>query len=148
MEDCAGEEWKTREPFNLSRVVRECVEPAKPLASARDARILPVVPPTECFGNWGGKRSAAREAKFMLPFIAISDSGERITAEDLPHIFECFYRRVDKSRTHVQGRTGLGLAICKAVVDAHGGTIGVETQLGSGSMFTVRLPRAAPILSE
>jgi light-regulated signal transduction histidine kinase (bacteriophytochrome) len=58
---------------------------------------------------------------------------------DLPHIFKRFFR-ADKSRARANGRNGLGLAICKGIVDAHGGHIGVETELGKGATFTVRLP--------
>ena len=65
----------------------------------------------------------------------MADTGQGIPAEDLPHLFERFYR-ADKSRSRVQGRNGLGLAICKAIVDAHGGTIDVSSQPGAGSTFT------------
>jgi len=62
-----------------------------------------------------------------------------IVAEALPHVFERFFR-ADKSRTGSAGHAGLGLAISKAVVEAHGGTIEVATQWNQGSTFTVRLP--------
>jgi signal transduction histidine kinase len=71
--------------------------------------------------------------------LTVVDTGQGIPAEDIPHLFERFYR-VDKSRSRIQGRNGLGLAICKAIVDAHGGTIQVASQTGVGSTFTVRLP--------
>jgi signal transduction histidine kinase len=54
-------------------------------------------------------------------------------------MFERFYR-ADKSRSRIQGHNGLGLAICKAIVDAHGGSITVSSQVGAGSTFSVRLP--------
>ena len=71
----------------------------------------------------------------------VTDTGVGIPPEDLPHIFERFYR-VDKSRSRIQGKTGLGLAICKAIVEAHSGSIGVSSQPGTGSTFEVRLPGA------
>ena len=74
--------------------------------------------------------------------MSISDTGLGISAEDLPLIFERFYR-ADKSRSHSEGRSGLGLAISKAIVDAHGGGIVVSSKLGAGTTFTVRLPMAA-----
>jgi signal transduction histidine kinase len=69
----------------------------------------------------------------------VADTGQGMPAEDLAHLFERFYR-VDKSRSRIQGRNGLGLAICKAIVDAHGGSIDVSSKSGAGSTFTVRLP--------
>jgi signal transduction histidine kinase len=72
--------------------------------------------------------------------ILITDSGAGIPAADLPRIFERFYR-VDKSRAAGQGY-GIGLAITKEIIQAHGGTIAVESVLGLGTKFTVRLPVA------
>src|SRR4029434_6281869 len=72
--------------------------------------------------------------------VTVADTGEGIAPEDLPHIFDRFYR-ADKSRARSEGRSGLGLAISKAVVDAHGGTLEVSSQPGAGTIFTVRLPK-------
>jgi two-component system OmpR family sensor kinase len=74
--------------------------------------------------------------------IIVADTGEGIPPEDLPHIFDRFYRG-DKSRTRTGGGTGLGLAIAKTWVEAMGGEIGVESQAGSGSRFWFTLPVAA-----
>jgi signal transduction histidine kinase len=73
--------------------------------------------------------------------ICVSDTGEGIPAEDLPHIFERFYR-VDKSRARATGGSGLGLTIAKRLVEAHGGTITVRSELGKGSHFSFTLPTA------
>ena len=71
--------------------------------------------------------------------IAVADTGQGIAAEHLPRIFERFYR-VDKGRSRDQGGTGLGLAIVKHVALAHRGSIRVESRVGEGTTFRVRLP--------
>jgi two-component system phosphate regulon sensor histidine kinase PhoR len=75
----------------------------------------------------------------------VRDTGVGIPYRDIPHIFERFYV-VDRSRTRESGGAGLGLAIVKGIIDAHGGTVSTESMLGSGTVFTVRLPimRIAP----
>jgi signal transduction histidine kinase len=74
--------------------------------------------------------------------VVVKDTGAGIPAEDLSRIFERFYQ-VDKSRARSRG-VGLGLAISKEIVEAHGGSISVESVVGLGSKFTVRLPLALP----
>ena len=73
--------------------------------------------------------------------ISVKDSGCGIPAEHLPRLFERFYR-VDKARSRNLGGTGLGLAIVKHIVQAHQGTVSVESTVGKGSVFTIHLPAA------
>jgi signal transduction histidine kinase len=71
--------------------------------------------------------------------VTVRDSGEGIRSADLPYIFEQFYRG-EKSRSRATGGAGLGLAIAKGIVEAHGGQIGVESQAGQGAQFMFTLP--------
>jgi signal transduction histidine kinase len=73
-------------------------------------------------------------------FITVSDSGEGIPEEEIPRLFDRFFRS-DRARAQGEAGFGLGLAIAKAIVDSMGGTIGVESVVGQGTMFTVELPR-------
>ena len=75
--------------------------------------------------------------------IQVSDTGQGIPARELSRVFERFYR-VDKARARQTGGTGLGLAIVRHVAEAHGGTVGVDSELGRGSTFTVSLPVTGP----
>lgn len=74
--------------------------------------------------------------------LRISDTGAGIPEEDLPYIFERFFR-ADKSRNLNTGGSGIGLAIVKSLVEAHHGQILAESQLGKGTSFTLRFPKEA-----
>lgn len=74
--------------------------------------------------------------------IAVSDNGIGIAEEHLPRLFERFFR-VDYGRSRASGGTGLGLALVKHIVGAHGGTVNVWSKVGQGSTFTLRLPALA-----
>jgi two-component system OmpR family sensor kinase len=73
--------------------------------------------------------------------LRVADSGPGIAEEDQERIFERFWR-ADPARTRSRGGTGLGLAIVASLVDAHGGSIGIESEVGEGATFVVRLPLA------
>ncbi|MFI5937459.1 sensor histidine kinase [Actinoplanes sp. NPDC051494] len=71
--------------------------------------------------------------------ITVRDTGIGIAAENLPKVFDRFWR-ADGSRSRATGGSGLGLSIARKIAEAHGGTIEVESQLGAGTVFTVCLP--------
>lgn len=89
--------------------------------------------------------SNGRKASFAK--VIISDTGIGISKEDQKKIFNRFYR-VDKARSREQGGSGLGLSICKWIVEAHQGEIEVESELGKGSSFIVKLPLYSPTLNQ
>ena len=73
--------------------------------------------------------------------VRVRDTGVGIPDEDLKQLFERFYR-VDKDRSRATGGSGLGLAISKQIIEMHGGSISVESEVGVGSVFEIRLPKA------
>lgn len=83
------------------------------------------------------KVSLLEEAGFAL--LSIQDTGIGMPEKSLPSIFDRFYR-VDKARSRDEGGSGLGLSICKYIVEAHKGKIEVESELGVGTRFKIRIP--------
>ena len=75
--------------------------------------------------------------------VTVSDTGPGIPPEALDHVFDRFFR-VDGARRRTSGGSGLGLSICREIVEAHGGRIWVESEPGRGSAFSLALPAAAP----
>ncbi len=154
----AGQAQFKRDAFDLSQVVGECVQLLRPLAVEKGVEIRCELPPTPCLGDpqrisqvatnllsnaiqfnrEKGMVNVAAHREDGSAVLTVADTGQGIPSEDLPHIFERFYR-VDKSRSRIQGRTGLGLAITKAIVDGLGGAIEVASEPGAGSKFTVKL---------
>jgi heavy metal sensor kinase len=86
-----------------------------------------------------GQVSIALTVEDGMTIVSVSDTGIGISSEDLPHIFDRFYR-ADKARTRETGGAGLGLAIGRWIAEAHGGSVRVESQPGTGSTFKVFLP--------
>jgi signal transduction histidine kinase len=84
-------------------------------------------------------RARRRDAEEVL--IEVSDTGTGIAAEEIDRVFERFYRG---SGSRDKAGFGLGLSIAKRMVDVMGGEIGVESEVGAGSRFWVRLPAAKP----
>jgi signal transduction histidine kinase len=86
----------------------------------------------------GAVTVAARPVEKYIE-VSVLDTGDGIPADDLPNVFERFYR-ADKSRTRATGGTGLGLTIARKLVEAHGGKIGVQSEVGKGSHFYFTTP--------
>lgn len=141
----------TMEPLAVERDIALHIEKASPVTIQGDtARLIQVLmglmDNALTYTDAGGSITLAISVTETSASISIHDTGIGIAPEDLPHIFERFYR-ADPARSRVAGGSGLGLAIVDWVVRAHGGSIAVESQLGHGSTFTVTLPLAPLALS-
>lgn len=155
----AGQESMKRIRFDLANTARESVEMIRPLAEERGITIHAELLPVGCHGDperiaqvlmnlltnavhhnkTGGEIRVTTKPLNSSAMLIVSDNGLGIAPEHLPHVFKRFYR-ADAARTSSQGRSGLGLAISSAIIQAHGGDIEVESKVGEGSSFTVRLP--------
>ncbi|MGQ9490098.1 MAG: sensor histidine kinase [Anaerolineae bacterium] len=91
----------------------------------------------------GGQIVVTAEARRTEVLVAVQDTGTGIPAEHLPYVFDRFYR-ADRARARQTGGAGLGLAIVKQLIQAHGGTVAVQSTPGQGSTFTFTLPIAVP----
>jgi signal transduction histidine kinase len=89
----------------------------------------------------GGRVTITASGRNGAVDVAVADTGPGIAPEHLPRLFERFYR-VDSARSRDEGGTGIGLAIARSVVEAHGGRIWAESEPGKGSTFTFELPVA------
>jgi two-component system phosphate regulon sensor histidine kinase PhoR len=151
------------ESVPLKGVILEAVQVCEPKAHAKDIRIT-----VDCPDGLAARINAAlleqaivnlidNAIKYSEPgqpvsveaaaddggvTISVRDKGAGIEPEHLPRIFERFYR-VDKARSRTLGGTGLGLAIVKHIVQAHGGTVTVESAPGAGTTFALHVPKSA-----
>ena len=91
----------------------------------------------------GGTIRVSGRAEDRTVVLEVADTGVGIPRDDLPRVFERFYR-VDRARSRSLGGTGLGLSIVKHLVQSLGGQVAVVSRIGTGSAFTVRLPRVLP----
>ena len=155
----AGQEAMKKLPFDLARTTGEVVDLLRPLAEERKVSLRSDLAVAECLGDSerlaqvitnlvsnaiyhhrpGGEVNIITRRDEASVTLNVADNGPGISPEHLPHIFDRFYR-ADTARTTSHGHTGLGLAISKAIVEAHAGTIEVESSPGAGARFTVRLP--------
>jgi signal transduction histidine kinase len=90
----------------------------------------------------GGAVTIRLQAVGQEVAVAVEDTGHGIEPENIPHLFERFYR-TDWARAKDSAGTGLGLPIVKEIMDAHGGSISVTSEVNKGSVFTLRLPALA-----
>ncbi len=91
------------------------------------------------YGKAGGRVTLSGRMEGDACLLEVADDGPGISQDHLSRIFERFYR-VDKGRSRDLGGTGLGLSIGKHIVESHGGTIRVESRIGVGTRFTIRIP--------
>ncbi|HEX7963168.1 MAG TPA: ATP-binding protein [Candidatus Saccharimonadales bacterium] len=135
----------TNEAIDATKTDEEGRKVVKPLyyVYADPDRIREVI--TNLFDNAckytdAGKISIGLTGNAQVVQMYIRDTGAGIPAEDIPHLFQKFYR-VDNSATRTIGGTGLGLFICRKIIELYQGRLWVESQLGKGSTFFINLPR-------
>jgi two-component system sensor histidine kinase ResE len=151
-----GMEWGT---CRLDLIAGDVIESLAPLAAEHGISLNSDFKPVSCPGNHGqlsqvivnlvtnairynspgGMVIVSTSSQDRGILLTVRDTGRGIAEEDLPHLFERFYR-ADKARSSNVAGAGLGLAITKEIVQAHGGRIMVSSELGNGSLLTVCLP--------
>ena len=95
------------------------------------------------YSDPGDRVDIAITEDVLFVTVRVQDTGVGMPPEELAQLFERFYR-VDKDRSRATGGSGLGLAISKQIIEMHGGEISVESEVGVGSRFEVRLPKTPP----
>jgi heavy metal sensor kinase len=156
----AGEGGLQHEPINVATSLREAIGQGRSFAAEKtveltaDLHSSPVVrgdgealrrlffiliDNAVKYTPEGGAVNLRLEAGREDAIVKVTDSGIGIAESDLPHVFDRFWR-ADKVRSRGMGGAGLGLSIARWIVDQHQGSIEVESQLGKGSTFTIRIP--------
>jgi two-component system sensor histidine kinase SenX3 len=139
------EEQRYREQADAAGLVLRVDAPHVPpiRGSSRDLSLLVrnLIDNAIRYTKTGGHVDIAVSSEDAHVVVRVSDTGVGIPGRDLARVFERFYR-VDRARSRETGGTGLGLAIVKHVAENHGGAVTVESELGRGSVFTVRIPSA------
>jgi heavy metal sensor kinase len=156
----AGQQSATFEPIDLSTLLKDVIDSLCPIAEDKGLQIIDRVPASGLtlmgdrdslirlfvnlldnaikYTEHGTITVAARLYDHDRLAITVSDTGAGIAPEHLLHVFDRFYR-VDESRNSEDG-VGLGLAIVRSIAYAHGGTVTVDSTVGTGSTFVVQLP--------
>jgi two-component system sensor histidine kinase/response regulator len=150
---------ETFKPVSVSEVVTKAIETVQPQAVRKDIEIVTFAPPLSPVNGDEGtlvetlvnllnnavkyspvssQVTVKAEEKEGSILLSVADTGIGIPKDELPFIFEDMY--VGKSGQKVEKSSGFGLAITRRIVEAHGGTASVESELGKGSTFTIRLP--------
>ena len=156
----AGNVALNPQQLRLSSVVGEITTSLSTMADARDIKLINEIAPDVTinadpkrleqmltnlidnavrFNRRGGSVTVSDLCENGVHHIHVADTGEGIAPRELGRVFERFYR-VDRSRTREVGGTGLGLAIVKHLARLHGGEVRVESELGTGTRFTIELP--------
>jgi heavy metal sensor kinase len=156
----SGEATATRERCDLDRLARDAAELLRPIAEEQKVTLEVESVPTHCEGNAeqlgqvvtnlvsnaicynhpGGSVRVKVAAEPGAAILTVTDTGQGIAPEDLPHVFERFYRADNSRNRRAGGGAGLGLAICKAIADAHHAALQVTSAQGQGSTFALRIP--------
>jgi two-component system OmpR family sensor kinase len=151
------------EPIDLARIAEAGAGLLEPLAEKRRVRIRLETKPTPLKGDperlaqvftnllsnaiqynrEGGEVIVSVRDEDGSAIIVVEDTGSGIPESELPFVFDRFYR-VDAARSRESGGIGLGLAICRSIVEAHGGTIKVSSNVDRGSTFTLAIRREGP----
>jgi signal transduction histidine kinase len=151
-----------RQPTDIGALVKEITDTMHPLADEKELTLIVTTPPTPFlltidpqrirqvvqnllsnalrYTSNGGKITVTVVKTDLNSTITVQDTGMGIAAADLPRVFDRFYR-ADASRNRAEGGAGLGLAIAKAIAEAHGGSLTAESRgVNQGSIFTLQLP--------